>query len=157
MPYSSSVHFHGDTGTAFGLAESALTALGFRITQRSPESLEAVGPGMNSMRENPLTGASRIRFRRSPGEMAVEAELGGVERMSRFVTLFPIGLCLAIAVTFVVIFGPPVPMAAWMAPAIIALPWLVLGPWMARFIRTRTCRALEALLANMVTLGAASN
>ena len=34
-----------------------------------------------------------------------------------------------------------------------ALAWLVAGPLMARRIRARTCRGLDALLANRVSVG----
>lgn len=34
-----------------------------------------------------------------------------------------------------------------------ALLWLLLGPWIARRLQDRTCRRLDALLANMVAVG----
>ena len=158
MQYVASLPFHGDTGEAFRLAESALTALGFRITERTASSVALVGPGMNSSRESGLTGASRIRISVGRGELTLEADLGGVARLGRFVTLFPLGLCLFLAVVlsavFSVLFGP----GSWMvAVAVtlggIAIVWLVLGPLMARSFRARTVRALDALLANMVKVG----
>ena len=46
---------------------------------------------------------------------------------------------------------------AGIMPAIIPLiataPWLLIGPLMARSIRARTGRALDALVANMVVVG----
>jgi hypothetical protein len=149
--HSESVPFSGDTNTALHLADAALTALGFRITERTAGSLEAVGPGMNSTRQSALLGASRIRIGSGHGELSIEAELGGVERMSRFVRRFPIGLGLLLAVVFVAAFGFRVP--AWIAPLVAVLPWLVIGPWMAQSMRARTCRGLDALLANMVAVG----
>jgi hypothetical protein len=158
VQYAASQPFRGDPGRAFGLAESALTALGFRLTDRTASSVELVGPGMNNSRESALVGASRIRISDNRGELAVEADLGGVARLARFVTLFPIGLCLALAVVlsavFAAQFGPgnwTVAVAA--ATGGIALVWLVLGPLMARAFRARTVRALDALLANMVVVG----
>jgi hypothetical protein len=158
-PYTASVPFHGDTEKAFGLAESALTSIGFRIVQRTDHALDLVGPGMNSSRESALVGASQIQFRHGHGELAVEAKLGGVERMSRFVTLFPIGLCLFLFVVFSVIFGFVVRQRGWVIPVAgatggIAVLWLLLGPVMARGIRARTCRGLDALVSNMVAVGA---
>ncbi len=55
MQYAASLPFCGDTAKAFGLAESALTALGFRFTDRTAYSMEWAGPGMNSSRESGLT------------------------------------------------------------------------------------------------------
>jgi hypothetical protein len=153
VPYSVSVPFSGDTSKAFGLAESALSALGFRITQRSAETFEVVGPGMNSSRESALTGASRIRFSHNPGELALEAELGGVERMSRFVRFFPLGLCLSLAIVFSLVLGRQFGAGVWIVPAVVALPWLLIGPLMSNAIRARTCRGLDALVANMVAVG----
>jgi hypothetical protein len=158
MQYAVSLPFSGNTDRAFRLAESALTAIGFRLTERTAGSLELVGPGMNSTRQSALVGASRIHLVRGPGELAVEADLGGVARMSRFVTLFPIGLVLGLGVVlsavFSVLFGP----GGWIAAVAAAtggnaVVWLLLGPLMARAIRSRTCRGLDALLANMVTVG----
>ena len=158
MQYAASVPFSGDTGKAFGLAESALTGVGFRITQRSAGSVELVGPSMNSTRQSALVGASRIHLLGGGGELAVEADLGGVARMSRFVTLFPLALCLSLAIVFVVLFSAlqmPGPWIIAVATAMggNALLWLLIGPWMARAIRGRTCRGLDALLANMVVVG----
>lgn len=157
MQYTSSLPFSGSIDKAFRLAESALTGIGFRITERTAGSLEMVGPGMNSSRESALVGASRIHIRDGRGEIAVEADLGGVERMSRFVTLFPLGLCLTMFILFGALSGPEnsiVTVAA--ATGGIALLWLLLGPLMARWIRARTCRGLDALLANMVAVGEAA-
>ena len=84
--------------------------------------------------------------------------MGGVATMSRFVMLFPIALvlCLGIVLSavFAVRFGP----GMWIgglatAVGVNTVVWLVLGPLMARSIRRRTCRALDALLANLVIVG----
>ena len=158
MPYSASLPFRGDTAKALGLAESALTGFGFRLTQRTAASLEMVGPGMNSSRESPLMGASRIHVVGTSGELALEADLGGVEWMARFVTLFPVSLALGLGILFFVVFSIVFGPGPWMIGVAagcggLALMWLVLGPWMARSIRKRTCRGLDALLANMVAVG----
>jgi hypothetical protein len=155
--YHSSMPFRGEAEKALGLAESALTALGFRITEHTPASIELVGPSMNSTRQSPLVGASRVRIMNRQGELAVEAELGGVERMSRFVTLFPLGLGLVLGLVMWIVFSALGRAGAGIMPAIIPLiataPWLVIGPLMARSIRARTGRALDVLVANMVVVG----
>jgi hypothetical protein len=158
MHYAASRPFRGDTDKAFGLAETALTALGFRLTERTAGSLEMVGPGMNSSRESALVGASRIHVLSGPGKLDLEADIGGVARLSRFVTLFPIGLVLVLGVVLGgvlgVLFGP----GNWLygvaaGVGVNAAVWLLLGPLMARSFRARTDRALDALLANMVSVG----
>jgi hypothetical protein len=161
MQYAASLPFKGDTGKAFGLAEAALTAIGFRITERTAGSVEMVGSGMNSTRQSALVGASRIHIRGGRGELALEADLGGVERMARFVTLFPPGLGLALGVLLGVVFSLARVPGNWIVPVAVAtggyvLLWLVVGPLMARAIRGRTCRGLDVLLANMVAVGEAA-
>ena len=158
MQYAVSRPFSGDTDKAFSLAESALTAISFRLTERTAGSVELVGPGMNSTRETALAGASRIHISSRRGELALEADLGGVARMSRFVKLFPLGLCLFLAVLFSVVFGTLFEPGPWIfiVAGVLggnALLWFFLGPWMARSIRARTCRGLDTLLANMVAVG----
>ena len=158
MQYAVSVPFSGDTDKAFSLAESALTALGFRLTERTTGSVELVGPGMNSTQQSALVGASRIQISHRRGELALEADLGGAARMSRFVILFPLGLCLFLAVLFSVVFGTLFEPGVWVFTVagtlgVNALLWLWLGPRMARGIRARTRRGLDTLLANMVAVG----
>lgn len=157
MRYAASLPFHGDTDKAFHLAESALTAIGFRITERTAGSVEMVGPGMNSTRQSALMGASRVHIFGGRGELTIEADLGGVERMSRFVTLFPIGLVLCLGTLLSAVFGALFGPGIWIVAVAAAMGgnavlWLLLGPLMARGIRTRTDRALETLLANMVAV-----
>ena len=84
--------------------------------------------------------------------------MGGVARMSRFVMLFPIGLVLLLCAVFAVIFGSRFGPGNWIfgVAAVTggnALLWMLLGPWMARKFRARTCSGLDALLANMVAVG----
>jgi hypothetical protein len=158
MQYTASLPFDGNVSQAFGLAEAALSGLGFRITQRTAAELELTGPGMNSNRQSPLVGASRIHLRGGHRELVLEAELGGVQRMQRFVMLFPIGLVSFLGVVLTVVFWATQGPGLWLAPVAAATGgnaalWLLLGPLMARSIRSRTCRALDALLANMVAVG----
>ena len=84
----------------------------------------------------------------------------GVARMRRFVTLFPVGLVLGLgavlSVLFSVVLSPGMGVVA--VAAVVggnAALWLVLGPLLARWIRARTCRGLDALLANMVAVAEA--
>ena len=50
LRYAASLPFRGRADEAFGLAEAALTALGFRLADKSADAREWVGPGMNSSR-----------------------------------------------------------------------------------------------------------
>jgi hypothetical protein len=158
MQYTSSLPFRGDQAKAFELAASALTALGFRLTERTESSLQFVGPGMNSSRESGLMGATGIRISGDRDQLSLEADLGGMARLSRFAMFFPLGLFLAIAivsaVVLAVLHGPGDWMFAVAAPmGVMAIIWSVLGPLMARSFRARTERALDTLLSNMVSVG----
>jgi hypothetical protein len=158
MQYVTTVPFDGNTAKAFDLALSALTPLGFQAVTRDALSLELVGPGMNSTRQSALLGASRIQITRSGRELAIEAELGGVEWMGRFLVLFPIGLCLFLAVLFFVVFSLLFNNRLWVIPVVAvtggnALLWLFLAPYLTRVIKARTCRGIDALLNNMALTG----
>jgi hypothetical protein len=158
MDYASTVPFDGNTAKAFDLASTALTSLGFRIVTRDDASLDLAGPGMNSTRQSPLLGASRIRVTRGPRELALGADLGGVQWMTRFATFFPVGLSLCLGVGFLVLFGLLFGPGAWIlvvgpVTGVNALLWLVLGPVLGRRLRARTCQGIDALLNNMAVAG----
>src|SRR5688500_4455846 len=110
MRYAASLPFAADPSRALSLADSALTSVAFRITHRTPTSAEYLGPGMTGSRQSPLLGASRSLISISSGQLSLEADLGGVQRLARFVTIFPIALPLVLGViltlTFRLIFGP---------------------------------------------------
>jgi hypothetical protein len=78
--------------------------------------------------------------------------------LARFAKLFPLGLVLALAavlgVVFAFVFGPgPSVYSVAAASGIFALCWLVVGPLMARSIRQRTCRGLDAFLKSIAVAG----
>jgi hypothetical protein len=158
MHYTCAVPFDGNTAKAFDLAAVALTALGFRIVARDESTFDAAGPGLGSSRQSALLGASRIQVTRRSTELALEAELGGVQRLARFVTLFPLGLCLFLCVLFFVVFSLVLDNFRWVIPVVAltggnALLWLFLGPLMSRQFRARTCQGIDALLNNMAVAG----
>lgn len=158
MHYSAAVPFQGDVEKAFALAVSALTALGFRIEGQSAQSVELRGPGMHSSRQSPLVGASHLAIRSAQGELLLEADLGGVRRMANFVNYFPLILVLGLGAVLYVVFNFRFGQGVWSVAVGAAVGgnaaiWLLLGPLMARGIRRRTERALDALLANLVAVG----
>ena len=161
------------SGTASGspkdALQSALTTLtnnGFAITDRDATSATLTGPGLNSTRQNPILGASKVDIRIDDNTLHVNAELGGVDSMQRFLMRFPflfgLGLGLLFGVIGGFVFGQQfdvgfgVPWAQgwqWMLVAIGGAmlpvsPWLILSPMMARMIRNRTHHALETLVSN---------
>ncbi len=165
MEYAASAPFRGDQDKAFDLAITALTSLGFRLDQRTADSARLTGPGMNSSKQSPLVGASRLDLSARRGQLALEAELGGAERLMRFVRIFPIALNVGLGLLFFAVFsvtlGQRVGAGVWVTPVIAvvlinAAVWAFLGPWMARLIHQRTCRGLETLLSSMVAAGEAT-
>ncbi|MCI0378566.1 MAG: hypothetical protein L0215_13235 [Gemmataceae bacterium] len=150
--------FDGNAAKAFDLATAALTSLGFRTVARSNVMLEVEGPGMMSSRQSALLGASRIKITHGNRRLDLEAELGGVRRLARFVTWFPLGLSLVLAVILSVVFSMTLNESTWMLPVAAvtcgnAAIWLVAGPLLVRVIHRHTCRDIDTLLQNMVQMG----
>jgi hypothetical protein len=160
MQYHVTVPFGGNAARAFDMAVASLTMLGFQIAAKDSAALEFVGPGMKSTRQSALLGASRIRIEAGADSLSLDAELGGVASMARFIALFPAGLCLflfAIGVGIASITAPQhLVMIAAIAAASVAINiviWLVLAPILTRYIKGRSCRAVDALLKNMAVVG----
>lgn len=140
-----------------------LTTSGFAIVDRRENRVDLEGPGLHSSRQNPILGASRIQLRIVDQQMSLEAELGGVESMRRFLMIFPfaLGLGLGLAFAFLGAIG-------WMPPLGVGLgvdwvlrigmgmlpvlPWLVISPLLANAIKSRTERALDVLVRNACEL-----
>jgi hypothetical protein len=162
MQYASSRPFHGDLERSFDLAVAALTALGFRLNQRTANSLQLTGPGMNSNRQSPLLGASQLDISFRQGQLDLAADLGAAQRLIRFVRIFPIALSGVLGLVFLVVFGAIFAGRAaplfWISPVIAVTlingaVWAVLSPWIARNIHQRTCRGLDTLLSTMAVTG----
>lgn len=174
MEYTNSQPFTDDTEKAFETASRVLMANGFELVAQDGTSMEFTGRGMNSTKQNPLLGATRIAIEADHGELHLDAELGGVERMRRFLTYFPqamsVGFVLFFGVLMGFVFGqqngmgfgvPFAPGWKWflfvvpLATAGLA-PWPVVAPLMTKQIRKRTTQALDALLNNMAAAGTRS-
>jgi hypothetical protein len=151
-------------------ALAILTNNGFSIVDRDDHSASLDGPGLNSTRQNPLLGASKIHLELQGQQLRLDAELGGVDSMRRFLMRFPfllgIGLGLLFGVIGGLVFGRQfgvgfgVPWAqgwTWMLIAfggalLPVTPWLFLSPMMSNMIRTRTQDALTTLVKNAVQM-----
>lgn len=82
-----------------------LTNNGFAIVKRDGKSADLTGPGLNSTIHNPLLGASRIHLELHGHKLSLDAELGGVETMRRFLMRFPFMLGLGLGLFFWVVGG----------------------------------------------------
>jgi hypothetical protein len=139
-----SVPFRGSAEAAFDLARTTLLSQGFTIVTDTHDELTAVGPGMQSNRQSPLVGASRLQLRVVSSTIMGTATLGGVATMKKFVYLFPATLILALFVIFRL-----VGMSA--SPLILlgAAPWLLVAPLLASSIKRKTTRSIDALVGGM--------
>lgn len=139
---------------ALARAEATLSAVGFRIVDRPRSGLVAEGPGLNSTRQNPLLGATRVELTAGDRTLRAVAEMGGVDRMRKFLLWFPLLLGLGLGLLGLLVqlmLGVGVPNAAWMLAALgpmAVLPWAFIGPWMAGRIVRQTERAVDTLVHN---------
>lgn len=157
MDHAATKPFRGDVDKALTFVVTALTPIGFRVERTGAESVDLFGPPMQRTRQSALVGASRIRLAHRGGQLALEAELGGVRRITRFVLVFPIALCLFLGLVFSVINIATGQVGAWL-PAGVAIGvnivvWLVIGPIVVRHLRKKTLAALDTLLVNAVAVG----
>lgn len=168
-PFTTAANMTASSGDALLAALVILTNNGFTITDRDERSAHLVGPGLHSTKQNPLLGASRIHLEMHDQQLRLQAELGGVNALRRFIIRFPLLLGLALGVMFALgvwMLGQPFPMGfgvpgakewKWFALAMAGgvlpvTPWLFLGPMIASIVRTRTEKALTSLVENAVQM-----
>ena len=158
------------SGETLQAALAILTNNGFTIVNRDERTANLIGPGLNSTKQNALLGASKIYLAQDGNQLSLEAELGGVESMQRFLNRFPLLLGLVLGLLFCIIgglvigqqfgvgFGAPwaqgwrwvlVTFGFSMLPV---TPWIFLSPWIGKMIRTRTQLALNTLVTNAVQM-----
>jgi hypothetical protein len=166
--YQTAAEFGGDPRAVLDSAIATLTHNGFAITQRDAASASLTGPGLTSTKQNAILGASHVLLNVRGNRLEAQAELGGVDRMQRFLMRFPFLLALAIGLFLGVggglFFGaqtgagfgaPWAPGWSWLLVTLgismlAVSPWFVLSPLMSRAMRNRTQTALETLVRNAV-------
>ena len=158
MEYSKTVPFTGKAAKALEVARATLLPHGFQIVASTDNELRVTGPGINSTRENPLKGITEASIVIRPSAPAIEmtAKLGGVEKMKKFLTFFPLGMAIFFLIVFVVLALslPALRLPVFfLIPLLTLSPWLFLTPWISRVIGGRTVQAIDTLLNNMVVLG----
>ena len=137
---------------AIEVARSTFMSLDFRIVSCSGRELRVEGKGMRNTKQNPLKGITEATILASRSGIDIQAVLGGVDWMRRFVLIFPLALGGFLTLVFGVlsIFVPTMrnPLVL-LAPILSLAPWPIIGPFMARWIKQRTEQAIDALLENM--------
>ena len=164
--FTTSAIVAGLTDDVLKSAVATLTTNGFKITHYDKTCVALVGPGLNSTKQNPILGASKIVLRLNGKQLKAEVELNGVDAMQRFLIWFPLLLGSGLGIFFGIgggflfgqIFGVGfgVPQARgwhWMLVAvggamIPVSPWLFITPILCRMIRKRTQNAVEVLVRN---------
>lgn len=150
MEYQKKIAFSGDSAEALVAARMVLMNHNFRIESTRKSELSAAGPGMQSTKQNPLTGATRVRLLAEDSSLLLSAELGGLRWMRNFLYLFPPSLALVLSLFFLL---PPMPDSAVFLPWLVLSPWLVISPLIVKWIRRRTITALDNLLHNAKAAG----
>jgi hypothetical protein len=146
------------SAAALQVIRDALVANGFRLTGASSTEVTALGPGMWSMRQNPIRGVSKAVARARGSTIEIDAELAGAERLGLFVMLLPLALTLGLAVVLVgaqrgtFAANPDSVVYLFLLPVV----WMILGPVLRWRVRRRTSNALEALVASAATVSRGS-
>ncbi|MCP4610090.1 MAG: hypothetical protein GY845_15385 [Planctomycetes bacterium] len=155
MDYKTKVSFTGSSSAAMEAARTQFIANGFKIDQSSDEQLVVTGPGMYNNQQNPIVGISHATITISSSAIEICAELGGVKFMQMFLYIFPPALGIFLALVFAC--TPNFPRRASLTPILTILPWVVISPLMARWLKNRTTKAVDTLVHNMVNVGSLAN
>ncbi len=163
--YETSADMRGDPGRVLDALVIALAGSGFRVERRAPSEVVLAGPSPIGTHRNMLIGASRILARASARRLVITAELGGIERVRRFMLLIPLWICLSLAAVLGVVlplvasqrpgergwivFAPMIPFVC-----IFLVVGLVVRPVATRMMELRTKQALDALAISVGTIGA---
>ena len=142
--YAYSTPFTGNYADALNIARIALLSLGFEVLSESDDQLEASGPGMHSNQQPDLLGATHIQFRLTRSEIYVDAILGGVDRMKKFVYFFPPGLVVSILL-FGSLFGNKIEFYF----LLFVIPWIFIAPLIGKILEKTTTKAIDRLVRGM--------
>ena len=155
MDYEKTEPFSGNMEKVLEVAKNVFIQHNFQIVRDSDTEVEFTGPGMLSSRQNPIVGISRICIRGTRNNLSIEAEFEGIRKLTKYLVFFIVGM----AIFFVVFFGIIFPKQGQPADEIILIslapfiPWPVIIPLMYKWMKSRTSKAMDRLLTNMVTLG----
>lgn len=156
MDYEKTIHFTGNMEKALEVARNVFIQHSFQIVNNTSLSLELIGTGtLWTKGQDPLVGVSKANIRGTGSNLSIEAEFGEIKKTMKYMVLFILGM----AVFFLVVFGIVFSMQGQPANKIILIalapfaPWPIIIPLMGRWMKSRTSRALDVLLNNMVTLG----
>lgn len=153
MYYEKSVSFEGDVKKTIEGAKSVLLPQNFKIVIINDTSIEFANTS-RFVNQDPWSVVSSIRININDKKLSIEAELGGIKKIIKYMLLFWIGM----SIFFTVVFGTLAYIFRWPMKTLIGLPLLFLTflpaiPFMAIFLKFKANKSLEVLLNNMVALG----
>ena len=156
ITFQHSQAYSGNSRGAVNTALQTLLPLGFTVIEQSEYTLIVAGSGYNSTRQNALLGISRGEFSFSRSTITIHAQLGGVERMSRFLLflLLGIGVFDALVFTGLWFYINHLHAQPWFlaVPAMILLPWVFIAPFITKWVQRRCEDAIIGLLHNMALM-----
>ena len=155
MDYEKTEPFSGNMEKVLEVAKNVFIQHNFQIVRDSNSEVEFTGPGMLSSRQNPIVGISRICIRGNRGNLSIEAEFDGIRKLTKYLALFIVVMAIFFVVFFGILFakeGQPLNKTILISLAPF-IPWPVIIPLMYIWMKSRTSKALDRLLTNMVTLG----
>ena len=155
MSYEKTIPFGGNIEKALEVARNTFLPHGFTITKNTTESIELAGPGsLWTQGQDPLIGISKVSVSGTNNELSIKAQFGGIKKAVLFLILFIIGM----SIFFLVVFGMTLNKEGastyrFLLPLAPLIPWPVIIPLMAIWMKSRTSKSLDALVSNMATLG----
>ena len=155
MDYEKTEPFSGNMEKVLEVARNVFIQHNFQIVRNSDTEVEFTGPGMLSSRQNPIVGISRICIRGASGNISIEAEFEGIRKLTKYLALFIVAMAIFFVVLFGILFskqGQPLNKTIVKSLAPFA-PWPILIPLIHIWMKSRTSKALDRLLINMVALG----
>ena len=160
--HESSAEMRGDPRRVLDALVIALSSNGFRVDRRTDSEVELTGPARLGMHHQALAGASRIVAKAAQRRLALTAELGGVERLRRFLLILPVGICVVLVISLGGVFAFTFDRSQWKFIATLLgsilgielLTFLIVGPLVTRKFESKTREALDALATSVATVGA---
>ena len=157
MDYEKTVPFSGNPEKALEVARNVFIQHSFEIVTNSNSAVELRGTRTLWVKgQDPLIGISKVNIRGSSDSLSIEADFGVVRKSVKYLALFIVGMAVFFLVTFGILFTiiqcEPASKTILLSLAPF-VPWPILIPLIAKFMKFRTSRALDALLHNMAVVG----
>lgn len=152
MKYTVARAFDGDMAKAMEIASTAFSSNNFDVTHRTPTSIEfeARKGGPRAAANSPLLGATRIKLDMADGQLRLMASLRGVWAMGRLLIYLPVALGIILIVLLGLLFRDNGLMITTFIAIALVLPWVVLAPFMVRWLKGRAIMVLANLLQSII-------